>query len=42
MVPTVLLNVTRDATALLSAPWLAAGGIIVALREFWIGLRRRA
>lgn len=40
MVPTFLLNVTLvDATNLISAPWLALGGILVALREFWMGLR---
>ena len=42
MVPTVLLGVTfADATTLVSATWLAVGGIAVALREFWVGLRRK-
>ncbi len=40
MAPLVTLGVTLvEATTLLSAPWLAAGGILVALREclrhFW-------
>lgn len=42
MVPMVTLGATfADATTLLSAPWLAAGGILVAIREFWMALRRR-
>lgn len=28
-----------DATTLAGASWLALGGILVALREFWMGLR---
>lgn len=43
MVPTFLLNAPfLDATTSIGAPWLALGGILVALREFWIGLRKRS
>lgn len=30
-----------DATTFVGASWLALGGILVAVREFWMGLRRR-
>jgi hypothetical protein len=42
MVPTFLLNVPLvDATTSVGAPWLALGGIAVAIREFWMGLRAK-
>ena len=42
MVPSVILAATLvDATTLVSATWLALGGIAVALREFWMGLRAK-
>lgn len=43
MVPTFLLSAPLvEATTSIGAPWLALGGILVALREFWMGLRRMA
>lgn len=43
MVPTVLLNLPFvEATSTIGAPWLALGGILVAVREFWRGLRTHA
>lgn len=42
MVPTFLLSAPLvDATTLVGAPWLALGGIALAVREFWRGLRAK-
>lgn len=42
MVPTFLLSAPLvEATTTVGAPWLALGGILVALREFWRGLRAK-
>lgn len=42
MAPFAVLNVSLvEAATLVSAPWLALGGILVALREFWVALRHR-
>ena len=41
MATLVLAATLVDATSVVSATWLALGGILVALREFWRHLRNR-